>query len=97
MFKKFAPVLALALPLAFAVPAQAAKLSVAATPVPHAELLEFVKPDLAKEGVDLDIKVFTDYVQPNLQVSDKQIDAKLVDKAIKDLGIDPEKKNPAIS
>ena len=75
MFKKFAPVLALAVPLAFAVPAQAAKLSVAATPVPHAELLEFVKPDLAKEGVDLDIKVFTDYVQPNLQVSDKQIDA----------------------
>ncbi len=74
MFKKFAPVLALALPLAFAAPAQAAKLSVAATPVPHAELLEFVKPDLAKEGVDLDIKVFTDYVQPNLQVSDKQID-----------------------
>ncbi|MGA0582342.1 MAG: MetQ/NlpA family ABC transporter substrate-binding protein [Castellaniella sp.] len=75
MFKKFAPVLALALPLAFAAPAQAAKLSVAATPVPHAELLEFVKPDLAKQGVDLDIKVFTDYVQPNLQVSDKQIDA----------------------
>jgi pyruvate dehydrogenase E1 component len=28
---------------------------------------------------------------------DKQIDAKLVDKAIKDLGIDPEKKNPAVS
>jgi D-methionine transport system substrate-binding protein len=74
MFKKFAPVLALALPLAFGAPAHAAKLSVAATPVPHAELLEFVKPDLAKEGVDLDIKVFTDYVQPNLQVADKQID-----------------------
>ena len=74
MFKKFAPALALALPLAFAAPAQSATLSVAATPVPHAELLEFVKPDLAKEGVDLDIKVFTDYVQPNLQVSDKQID-----------------------
>lgn len=75
MFKKFAPVLALALPLAFAAPAHAEKLSIAATPVPHAELLEFVKPDLAKEGVDLDIKVFTDYVQPNLQVADKQIDA----------------------
>ena len=74
MFKKFAPALALALPLAFAAPAHAATLSVAATPVPHAELLEFVKADLAKEGVDLDIKVFTDYVQPNLQVSDKQID-----------------------
>ncbi|MGB6242879.1 MAG: MetQ/NlpA family ABC transporter substrate-binding protein [Castellaniella sp.] len=74
MFKKFVPALALALPLAFAVPAHAEKLSVAATPVPHAELLEFVKADLAKEGVDLDIKVFTDYVQPNLQVADKQID-----------------------
>ena len=28
---------------------------------------------------------------------EKQIDAKLVEKAIKDLGIDPDKKNPAIS
>lgn len=51
------------------------KLSVAATPVPHAELLEFVKPNLAKEGIELDIKVFTDYVQPNQQVADKAIDA----------------------
>ncbi|WP_417275906.1 MetQ/NlpA family ABC transporter substrate-binding protein [Castellaniella sp.] len=75
MLKKFVPALALALPLAFVLPAHAETLSVAATPVPHAELVEFVKPDLAKEGVDLDIKVFTDYVQPNLQVADKQIDA----------------------
>ncbi len=74
MLKKFVPALALALPLAFAAPVQAVTLSVAATPVPHAELLEFVKPDLAKEGVELDIKVFTDYVQPNLQVADRQID-----------------------
>lgn len=51
------------------------KLSVAATPVPHAELLEFVKPNLAKDGIELDIKVFTDYVQPNQQVADKAIDA----------------------
>lgn len=50
-------------------------LSVAATPVPHAEILEFVKPQLAKEGVDLQIKVFTDYVQPNLQVAQKRLDA----------------------
>ncbi len=52
----------------------AEKLSVAATPVPHAELLELVKPVLAKEGVELDIKVFTDYVQPNQQVADGNID-----------------------
>ena len=51
------------------------KLTVAATPVPHAEILELIKPQLAKEGVDLDVKVFTDYVQPNLQVSQKQLDA----------------------
>lgn len=55
--------------------AHAEKLSVAATPVPHAELLEFVAPQLAKDGVELDIKVFTDYVQPNQQVWDGAIDA----------------------
>ena len=51
------------------------KLSVAATPIPHAEILELIKPELAKQGIDLDIKVFTDYVQPNLQVSQKNLDA----------------------
>jgi len=50
------------------------RLSVAATAVPHAEILEHVKPALAKEGVVLDIKVFTDYVQPNVQVSEKKLD-----------------------
>ncbi|WP_285413459.1 MetQ/NlpA family ABC transporter substrate-binding protein [Pseudomonas sp. lyk4-40-TSB-59a] len=50
-------------------------LTVAATPVPHAEILEFVKPALAKEGVDLKVKVFTDYVQPNVQVAEKRLDA----------------------
>jgi D-methionine transport system substrate-binding protein len=50
-------------------------LTVAATPVPHAEILEFVKPALAKEGVDLKVKVFTDYIQPNVQVSEKRLDA----------------------
>jgi D-methionine transport system substrate-binding protein len=59
-----------------AAPAMAAeKLVVAATQVPHAEILEFVKPRLAKEGVDLEIKVFSDYVQPNLATADKQVDA----------------------
>src|SRR5690606_28041566 len=76
MLKKFAPVAAIALSALFAATAaQAEKLSVAATPVPHAELLEFVKPSLAKEGVELEIKVFTDYVQPNAQVVDGQLDA----------------------
>ncbi len=51
------------------------KLVVAATPVPHAEILELIKPTLAKEGVDLEIKVFTDYVQPNVQLDQKHLDA----------------------
>ncbi|WP_455920975.1 MetQ/NlpA family ABC transporter substrate-binding protein [Pseudomonas putida] len=50
-------------------------LTVAATAVPHAEILEFVKPQLAKEGVDLKVKVFTDYIQPNVQVAEKRLDA----------------------
>jgi len=59
----------------FSLAASAEELSVAATPVPHAEILEFVKPMLAKEGVDLDVKVFTDYIQPNVQVDQKRMDA----------------------
>mgnify|MGYP002040417299 CR=1 FL=1 len=51
------------------------KLLVGATPVPHAEILEFVKPQLAKEGVDLQIKVFTDFIQPNQQLALKNLDA----------------------
>lgn len=59
-----------------AISAQAAdQLNVAATAVPHAEILEFVKPKLAEQGVDLKVKVFTDYVQPNVQVAEKRLDA----------------------
>ena len=44
---------------AFTGTAQAESISVAATAVPHAEILEFVKPALAKQGVELQIKVKT--------------------------------------
>lgn len=50
-------------------------LTVAATAVPHAEILEQIKPQLAKHGITLQVKVFNDYVQPNLQVDQKQLDA----------------------
>src|SRR5699024_10513775 len=50
-------------------------LTVAATPVPHAELLQHIKPELKKQGINLDIKVFTDYVQPDVQVAEGNIDA----------------------
>jgi len=49
-------------------------LTVAATAVPHAEILKQAQPILAKEGVKLEVKVFADYVQPNMQVVEKNID-----------------------
>ncbi|QXI38587.1 MetQ/NlpA family ABC transporter substrate-binding protein [Pseudomonas xantholysinigenes] len=55
--------------------ANAETLTVAATPVPHAEILKFVQPQLAKEGVELKVKEFTDYIQPNVQVAEKRLDA----------------------
>ncbi len=51
------------------------KIVVGATAKPHAEILEVAKPLLAKEGIDLEIKVFTDYVQLNPALKDGQIDA----------------------
>ncbi|MDR2636065.1 MAG: MetQ/NlpA family ABC transporter substrate-binding protein [Campylobacteraceae bacterium] len=50
-------------------------ITVGATPVPHAEILEFVKPLLAKEGYTLNIQVFNDYVIPNIAVFNGEIDA----------------------
>lgn len=50
-------------------------LKIGATAVPHAEILEQVKPILAKDGIDLQITEFTDYNTPNLALGDKEIDA----------------------
>ena len=50
-------------------------LKVGATPVPHAEVLNAVKDKLAKEGVDLEVVDFTDYVTPNLALADGELDA----------------------
>jgi D-methionine transport system substrate-binding protein len=51
------------------------KLVVGATAVPHAEILKVAKPLLEKENIELEIKVFTDYVQLNPALKDGQIDA----------------------
>lgn len=50
-------------------------LKVGATPVPHAEILEQVKPILEEQGVNLEIVTFNDYVQPNVQLDEGQLDA----------------------
>ena len=51
------------------------KLKVGATPVPHGEFLKLVKDDLKKQGVDLEIVEFNDYILPNKALADKSIDA----------------------
>ena len=48
---------------------------VGASPAPHAEILEQVKSRLADEGYTLEIKEYTDYVQPNLALEDGALDA----------------------
>jgi D-methionine transport system substrate-binding protein len=50
-------------------------LKVGASPVPHAEILNLIKDDLAKEGIDLEVIEYTDYVTPNLSLDDGSIDA----------------------
>jgi D-methionine transport system substrate-binding protein len=51
------------------------KIIVGASAVPHAEILDYVKDKLKKQGVDMEVKVFDDYVLPNTALEDKQIDA----------------------
>jgi D-methionine transport system substrate-binding protein len=58
-----------------AAPAGKTVLKVGATPVPHAEILNVVKPILAKDGIDLQVVEFTDYVRPNVAVAEKELDA----------------------
>ncbi|MGV9452640.1 MetQ/NlpA family ABC transporter substrate-binding protein [Streptomyces sp. NPDC003635] len=51
-------------------------LVVAASPVPHAEILTYVKDNLAKDaGLDLEVKEFTDYVTPNTATEDGSVGA----------------------
>ena len=48
-------------------------ITVAASPTPHAEILEVAKELLAKDGITLEITEFVDYVQPNLVVEQGEL------------------------
>ncbi|MBQ9437552.1 MAG: metal ABC transporter substrate-binding protein, partial [Lachnospiraceae bacterium] len=50
-------------------------ITIAASPTPHAEILEEAKSILAEQGYDLEITVFEDYVQPNEVVEAGEMDA----------------------
>jgi D-methionine transport system substrate-binding protein len=50
-------------------------LKISAASIPHAEILEFVAPDIEKQGVKLDVVISTDGIQTNQQTADKELDA----------------------
>ena len=50
-------------------------ITVAASPTPHAEILAIAKDILSQKGITLDVKEFSDYVQPNKVVDSGEIDA----------------------
>lgn len=51
------------------------KITVAASPTPHAEILDEVKKILAEKNITLEVKVFSDYVVPNTVVESVECDA----------------------
>ena len=55
--------------------AEAVDIKIGATPSPHAEILEQAKDELAAAGINLDIVVYNDYVQPNLATDQGEIQA----------------------
>ena len=51
------------------------KVNIGASPTPHEEILEHIKPELKKKGIDLEIVKFDDYVLPNKALENGDIDA----------------------
>lgn len=50
------------------------KVTIGASETPHGELLKALEPEFKKEGIDLNLVVFSDYVQPNLQLESGDLD-----------------------
>ncbi|MEK4046980.1 MetQ/NlpA family ABC transporter substrate-binding protein [Paenibacillus sp. FSL H8-0048] len=55
--------------------AEPVTLVIGASAVPHAEILKAIAPQLEAQGIKLDIKEFSDYILPNTQLAEKQLDA----------------------
>nr|WP_245986977.1 MetQ/NlpA family ABC transporter substrate-binding protein [Azospirillum thermophilum] len=78
--------------MAFGASAETIKIGV--TPGPHAQILEVVKPIAAKDGLDLQVLEFSDYVIPNQALSQGDLDANsfqhqpYLDNQVKDRGYD---------
>ncbi len=78
MLLRHAPLRSLAVALAFGLgigAASAETIKVGVTPGPHAQILEAVKPIAAKQGLDIQIVEFSDYVVPNTALAAGEIQA----------------------
>ena len=75
MKKLITVALALVLVAAVATACAATKLVIGASSTPHAEILEAAKDLLAAKDIELEIVIFDDYVQPNLQLDSGDLDA----------------------
>ncbi len=75
MYKKILSLCALGLAMASCSSSKENVLRVSATSVPHAEMLQHVKPALARQGIDLEIIIIDDYNVPNRALVDGDTDA----------------------
>ncbi|MGA1860676.1 MetQ/NlpA family ABC transporter substrate-binding protein [Azospirillum sp. 11R-A] len=93
-FRSLASLLAGAATMAIALGASAETIKVGVTAGPHAQILEAVKPIAAKDGLDIQILEFTDYVIPNQALAGGDLDANsfqhqpYLDNQVKDRGFD---------
>lgn len=69
------------------------QVTIGVTAGPHAEVMDFVKAEAAKKGIDIKVVEFNDYVQPNIALSQKELDMNsfqhqpYLDNMIKDRGL----------
>ena len=47
-------------------------LRIIASPTPHSEMLEFIIPELKKQGINLEVITLTDYLLPNKLIDEKE-------------------------
>ena len=93
-FRSLASLLAGAAAMAFASGVSAETIKVGVTAGPPAQILEAVKPIAAKDGLDIQILEFTDYVIPNQALAGGDLDANsfqhlpYLDNQVKDRGFD---------
>ena len=74
-------------------PAADAPIKVGVTAGPHAQVMEFVKGEAAKQGLNIEIVEFSDYIQPNIALDQKELNVNsfqhqpFLDNTVKDKGL----------